>query len=53
MRSWPPVGNETGYTITTSSDEGYMITGETSSNDSDFKGMNKGDVDVFIVKLDR
>ena len=53
MKTFGGVGNETGYTITTSSDEGYMITGETSSNDSDFKGMNKGDVDVFIVKLDR
>ena len=41
-----------GTSITTTPDGGYVITGGTESNDGDFKGMNKGGEDVFVIKLD-
>jgi hypothetical protein len=40
-----------GYSITTTTDDGYILTGFTSSNDSDFSGMNKGNTDIFVMKL--
>jgi hypothetical protein len=40
-----------GHSLTTTSDGGLVLTGFTKSNDGDFKGMNKGDVDIFIIKL--
>jgi hypothetical protein len=43
---------EGGYSINTSPDGGYVITGGTSSNDGDFKGMNKGGDDIFVIKID-
>ncbi len=45
-------GNELGNSITSTSDDGYVLTGTTSSNDGDFNGMNKGNQDIFVVKLD-
>lgn len=44
-------GVESGTCITTTSDGSVLITGSTNSNDGDFKGMNKGGEDVFIIKL--
>jgi hypothetical protein len=41
-----------GYSITTTPDGGFVLTGRTSSNDGDFKGMNKGEMDIFVIKLD-
>jgi len=43
--------DEWGYSITTTTDGGYVLTGQTSSNDGDFIGMNKGDIDIFVIKL--
>jgi len=40
-----------GYSITTTSDGGYVLTGNTESNDGDFSGMNKGYDDIFVMKL--
>ena len=45
-------GGEEGNSITTSPDGGYILTGETNSNDDDFEGMNKGRDDIFVIKLD-
>ena len=45
-------GNETGFSIATTPDAGYVLTGETQSNDGDFKGMNNGYTDFFVIKLD-
>jgi hypothetical protein len=45
-------GSEDGESITTTSDGGILITGDYRSNDGDFEGMNKGDWDIFIMKLD-
>ena len=42
-----------GYCITATSDDGVLITGGTSSNDGDFKGMYKGGIDVFVIHLDK
>lgn len=44
---------ESGESITTTSDGGILITGFTNSNDGDFKGMNKGYQDIFVIKLDK
>ena len=44
--------HEMGQSITTTPDGGLVLTGYTSSNDGDFGGMNKGDYDIFIIKLD-
>ncbi len=38
--------------ITSTSDGGILITGETESNDGDFNGMKKGEYDIFVIKLD-
>lgn len=40
-----------GNSIIQTSDGGYVITGGTESNDGDFSGMNKGDSDIFVMKL--
>ena len=45
-------GENYGLSITTTSDGGLVLTGATSSNDGDFNGLNKGDVDIFVIKLD-
>ena len=39
------------YSITTTSDGGFVLTGQTFSNNGDFGGINKGDYDIFIMKL--
>jgi hypothetical protein len=44
-------GWEGGYSIKITSDGGYILTGYTSSNDGDFNEMNKGEEDIFVVKL--
>jgi len=43
--------DDRGMSITTTSDGGYVLTGEISSNDGDFSGMNKGSYDIFVLKL--
>lgn len=42
--------DESGYDIKQTSDGGYVITGETLSNDNDFT-VNHGLKDVFVIKL--
>ena len=44
--------DEKGYSITTTNDGGYVLTGETYSNDRDFSGMNKMNGNIFVIKLD-
>lgn len=46
-------GDDRGFSITATLDGGVFITGHTESNDGDFKGMNKGKYDIFIMKIDR
>jgi hypothetical protein len=41
-----------GMSTISTPDGGYVLTGWTESNDGDFKGMNKGDNDIFVMKLD-
>jgi len=41
-----------GGPVTTTNDGGYVLTGITMSNDGDFSGMNKGERDIFVMKLD-
>jgi len=43
--------NEGGYSITTTNDGGYVLTGVTNSNDGDFSGMSKGISDIIVIKL--
>ena len=43
---------ESSSSITTTPDGGLVLTGETSSNDGDFKGRAKGGADIFVIKLD-
>lgn len=40
-----------GYSILGMPDGGIVVTGKTFSNDGDFNGMNKGNNDVFVMKL--
>lgn len=40
------------FSVIQSFDEGFIITGSTSSFDGDFEGLNKGNLDIFIFKLD-
>jgi len=41
-----------GYSIIQLPDNELVITGQTDSNDYDFKDMNKGESDIFLLKLD-
>jgi hypothetical protein len=41
-----------GYSIKTAIDNGYVVSGYTDCNDGDFDGMNKGDDDAFVIKMD-
>lgn len=38
--------------IAATTDDGYVLTGSTRSNDRDFTGMNKGREDIFVINLD-
>ena len=38
--------------VTSTLDGGFVITGDTYSNDNDFRQMNKGGGDIYIVKID-
>ena len=44
--------HDTGYSVIEAFDGGLIITGRTFSNDGDFNDMNKGDSDIFVIKLD-
>ncbi len=44
--------HDEGYSITSTPDGGFVLTGMTSSNDGDFKGMNRGFKDILVMKLD-
>lgn len=44
--------NDRGRSIIAANDGGFLITGYSESNDGDFKGMNKGHGDIFVMKLD-
>lgn len=46
-------GFERGHSVFLTSDSGILVTGFTTSNDGDFKGMNKGGMDIFVIKVDR
>lgn len=41
-----------GNSIVVASDGDLIVSGETDSNDGDFDKMNKGKLDVFVIKLD-
>ena len=44
-------GEEIGHSIINTTDGGYIVAGQTDSNDGDVSG-NKGVIDVWVVKLD-
>jgi hypothetical protein len=52
IRTYGGSGVDEGKSITSASDGSFFITGLSNSNDGDFAGMNKGDYDLFIMKLD-
>ena len=45
-------GFDNGYSVETTPDGCYLISGGFSSKDGDFQGMNKGSTDIFLIKLD-
>jgi hypothetical protein len=45
--------NEVGSSIVTTNDDGYLLTGITKSYNGDFKGINKGSEDIFVMKIDK
>jgi hypothetical protein len=45
-------GSDWGFSITTTHDGGYVLTGRTESNDGDFNKLNNGEDDIFVIKLD-
>ncbi len=51
-RTFGGSGIQGGYSITRTTDGGYVLTGFTTSNDGDFKGMGKGQSDIFVIKVD-
>jgi hypothetical protein len=44
---------DVGQSIITTPDGGCVLTGRTASVDGDFEGMNKGELDIFVIKLNR
>ena len=50
-RTYGGSSEDYGYSITTTTDGGHILTGFTSSNDSDFSGMKKGNTVIFVLKL--
>jgi hypothetical protein len=52
MKTYGGSAGESSHSITTTPDGGFVLTGETSSNDGDFKGRAKGGGDIFVIKLD-
>ncbi len=40
-----------GYSILQTQDGGYALTGSNNSGDGDFAGLNKGEDDIFVLKL--
>lgn len=43
---------EWGISMTSTNDDGIILTGYTESNDGDFSGLTKGQGDIFVIKLD-
>ena len=52
QRSFGGSGNERCNNIALTSDSGYILAGQTSSNNGQVSG-NNGDIDCWIVKLDK
>ena len=46
-------GFERGHSVSLTSDGGLLVTGFTTSSDGDFEGMNRGGMDIFVIKVDR
>ena len=44
-------GNDRGWSISLAPDGGCVVTGDFRSNDGDFEGMNRGNSDIFVIKL--
>ncbi len=44
-------GEDQGNTILQTGDGGYLITGTAASSDGDFSGLNRGEEDIFAMKL--
>ena len=51
-KTYGGVSNETCTSIAKTTDGGFVLTGYTSSNSGDFAGMNKGNEDIFVMKID-
>ncbi len=45
-------GGDYSYSITSTRDGGFVLTGETSSNDGDFGGINKSKTGILVIRLD-
>jgi glycosyltransferase A (GT-A) superfamily protein (DUF2064 family) len=45
-------GVDVGGYFTDNPDGGFLLTGVCGSNDGDFNGMNKGQEDIFVIRLD-
>lgn len=52
IRSFGGTNGEIAYSIIQTENGGYILTGEFTSDDGDFAGLNKGDSDAFVIKLD-
>ncbi|MEB2779574.1 hypothetical protein U3A58_04145 [Algoriphagus sp. C2-6-M1] len=52
IRTFGGTNGETAYSIIQTENGGYILTGEFTSDDGDFAGLNKGDSDAFVIKLD-
>jgi hypothetical protein len=51
-KTYGGISNETCTSIAKTTDGGFVLTGYTSSNSGDFAGMNKGNEDIFVMKID-
>ena len=53
MKTYGGSNQDEGQCIITTLDGGIVVTGNITSKDKDFEGMDKGKTDIFLLKIDR
>ena len=52
VKTYGGSNQDEGQCIITTLDGGIVVTGNTTSKDKDFEGMDKGQTDIFLLKID-
>ena len=52
VKTYGGSNHDDGQCIITTLDGGIVVAGNTTSKDKDFEGMDKGQTDIFLLKID-